>query len=234
MKNETIKIEDKAELVGFIRSIGTECRFTTVKTETAVDMNKFRNTGRKVVSPKSGNLINEKEANPYFGTIKVATRNGFVNANFVKAVEKRYAEIMGVPVVEVEYTPGETHYIHCSTEDGKPLALCENKKDASRKYLQFFPLRNLGETTYWLNGNRLTNDQVKDMYQNWVAEDENPEWKPRVIILLMDSIRWITFRRVRLLNDTFSRIANTMAKYKQTRISTRRYVPIEVPDTMPH
>lgn len=219
--NETIRIENVQELVGFIRTMGTECRFVTVHTETVMDMNQSRNTGRKIVSPKSGNLINEKEANPYYGTVKVATRNGFVNCNFVKAVEKRYAELMNIPVSEVEYTPGETHYVHCSTEEGKPLPLCENKKDPTRKYLQFFPLRNLGETTYWLNGKQLTKDQVNDMYQNWVTEDENPEWKPRVIVLKMDSIRWITFRRVRLLNDTFSRIANTMAKWKRTRVSTK-------------
>jgi hypothetical protein len=221
MRNTTIKIEDKAELIGFLRSIGTECRFITVSTETVMDMNMARNTGKKVKSPKTGKLINEKEPNPYYGTVKVARRNGFVNAEWVKMVEKRYAEATGIPVDEVTYTAGSTWYQHCQTEDDKPLCLCEHQKDASRKYLQMFPLRNLGETTYILNGNQLTKEQVSDMYENWVPEDENPEWKPRCIVLAIDSIRMITFRKVNLLNETFSRIATTMAKYKQTRVSTR-------------
>jgi len=221
MKNITVKIEDKAELVGFLRTIGTACRFITVNTETVLVQPQGKPTGRKIPSPKTGNPINEKVANPYFGTVKIARRNGFVNADFVTAVEKRYAELNEIPVEDVTYTPGKTWYQHCHDENEKPLCLCEHQKDPSRKYLQMFPLRNLGETTYWLNGEQLTKDQVNDMYDNWVTEDENPEWKPRCIVLAIDSIRAITFRKVNLLNDTFSRIASTMAKYKQTRVSTR-------------
>lgn len=221
-ENKTIRIDNKAELIGFIRSIGNECRFVTVNTETEVSMPKGKPTGRKVPSPKTGKPINEKTPNPYHGTIKVARRNGFVNANFVTAVEKRFAELSGIPQSDVTYTPGETWYIHCHAEDGSPLCLCEHKTEPERKYMQFFPLRNLGETTYiHPTLGKLTEAQVKDMYANWVPEDENPEWKPRVIVLDMDSIRMITFRKVNMLNDTFSRIAETMSKWKQTKVSTR-------------
>lgn len=234
MKNTTIKIEDKAELIGFLRSIGTECRFICVTTETEVKMNMARNTGRKVKSPKTGKLINEKEPNPYYGAIKVARRNGFVNADFVKMVEKRYAAVMGIPVDDVTYTPGGTWYQHCQDENNRPLCLCEHQEDTTRKYLQMFPLRNLGETTYWLNGRQMTEDKIAKMYRFWITEDENPEWKPRCIVLAIDSIRSITFRKVHLLNETFSRIASTMAHWKATRVSTRRHVPVEIPDDMPH
>ena len=221
-ENTTIKIEDKSEMIDFLRSIGTECRFITVLTETIVDQNKTRLTGGHVRSPKTGKIILERQINPYYGAVKVARRNGFVNADFVQMVEKRYATIMGVPVGDVDYTAGGTWYQHCHSEDNKPLCLCEHQKDPSRKYLQMFPLRNLGETTYWLKGQPMTKDQVNDMYANWVTEDENPEWKPRCIVLAIDSIRCITFRRINLLNETFSRIANTMAKWKQTKVSTRQ------------
>ena len=232
-ENITVKIEDKAEMIGFLRSIGTECRFITVLTETIVDQNKTRPTGNMVPSrakSQKGKLIREMALNPYWGAVKVARRNGFVNADFVKMVEKRYAAIMGVPVED--YTAGGTWYQHCHSEDDKPLCLCEHQKDSSRKYLQMFPLRNLGETTYWLNGQRMTKDQVNDMYENWVTEKERAEWKPVTIVLAIDSIRMITFRKVNLLNETFSRIANTMAKWKQTRVSTRQPQTVKMEATM--
>ena len=224
MKNETIRIEDKSEVADFLRSIGTECRFVTVNTETEVGkMPKGKPTGRKIPSPKTGKPINEKTPNPYFGTVKVARRNGFVNANFTKAVEKRYAELTGTPIEDVSYEAGTTWYQHCQTEDGKPLCLCEHQQDPTRQYMQFFPLRNLGETVYiHPTIGKLSAEQIKDMYDNWVSEDQNPEWKPRVIVLDMDSIRKITFRKINLLNETFSRIASTMSKWKRTRVSTRR------------
>jgi len=229
MKNETIKISDKNELADFIKFIGTETRFITVNTETEIDMPKSKNTGRKILSPKTGKPINEKQANPYAGTIKIAKRNGFVNANFVTAVEKRFAELNGIPVKDFTYTPGKTWYQHCQTEDGKPLCLCEHQQDPSRKYLQIFPLRNLGETIYiHPTLGKLTANQIKDIYDNWVSEDENPEWKPRVIVLSFDSIRMITFRKINLLNETFSRIASTMTKWKKTRVSTRPAPTVEV------
>ena len=220
----TVKIKNKNELIEFLKTIGTETRFITADTETVVEMNKGRLTGRKVKSPKTGKDINEKEPNPYYGTVKVARRNGFVNANFVKAVEKRYAEMFGLDVKDVEYTPGETHYIHCSTDDGKPLCLCENKKDPNRKYMQFFPLRNLGETVYiHPTLGRLDKNQISDMYKNWVIEKEQEEWKPRVIVLAIDSIRSITFRQVKMLNDTASRIAGRLSKWKKTPAKIEGY-----------
>lgn len=219
---ETIRIENRQELIGFLRTIGTECRFVTADTETVVDMNKFKLTGRKVVSPKTGNLINEKTPNPYLGTVKIAKRNGFVNANFVRAVIKRYAEMYNLDPKDVEYEAGETHYVHCQTEDGKPLCLCENKKDPNKKYMQFFPLRNFGETIYLHPTlGKLDKNQIADMFQNWVTEREQEEWKPRVIVLAIDSIRSVTFRQIKILNDTASRLAGRLAKWKGTKVSTK-------------
>jgi hypothetical protein len=199
---ETIKIEDKAELIGFLRGIGTECRFVTLDTETAVRM---RKTG-----------------NPYNGTIKIAKRNGLVGVDFVKACERRYAKLHGLAVKDVEYEAGKVWYVHCQTEDGKPLALCQNKKDNTKKYLQYFPLRNLGTTIYvHPTLGQLTKEQVNDMYARFVPVDDREEWKPDVITLGIDSIRSITFRKIKMLNETVSRLVGRLEAWKNTRVDTR-------------
>ena len=221
MKNETIRITDQSQLADAIIAAGTECMFGVANTETPVEMRKFNLTGRRIPSPKTGKLINEKALNPYLGTMKVARRNFFVNANFVTACEKRYAELNDLPKESVEYTPGTTHYVHAQTTDGKPLALCHHKEDVNRQYLQVFPLRNLGETIYvHPTMGRLTADQISDMYENWVTEQEREEWKPRVIILKLDSIRSLSLRRVNILNDTVSRLTGRLSRFKGLRVST--------------
>jgi hypothetical protein len=203
----TTKIENKEELIGFLRSIGTECRFVTVDTETVVKN-----------MPKTGN--------PYHGTVKIARRNGFVNADFTKACEKRYAELHGLKPSEVEYTPGNVWYHHVMTAENKPMCLCEGNKPNKKtgkieKYMQFFSIRNLGETVYvHPTIGKLTKAQIEDMNSRMYA-DNSPDWKPGVITLAIDSIRTITFRKVRLQNDTATRLAGTLARWKKTRVSTQ-------------
>ena len=227
MKNETIRITEKREMANAIIAAGVECMFGVADTETPVDMPQGKATGRKVISPKTGKPINEKTPNPYLGTIKIARRNFFVNADFVKACEKRYAELNGLNPNAVEYTPGTTWYNHVMTTDGKPLCLCQHKEDPQRQYLQVFPLRNFGETVYVSPTlGRLSKEQVDDMYKNWVTEKEQEEWKPRVIVLGLDSIRTLSLRRVRILNETVSRLTGRLAKWKGTRVSTAAPLPV--------
>ena len=210
-----------------IIAAGTECMFGVADTETPVDMRKFNPTGRKVISPKSGKPINEKIENPYLGTMKIARRNFFINANFVTACEKRYAELNGLDKKDVEYTPGKTHYVHAHTLDGQPVALCHHEDDVNRQYLQVFPLRNLGETIYvHPTLGRLTKGQVADIYNNWVTAEEREEWKPRVIILKLDSIRTLSLRRVKILNDTVSRLTGRLARFKGLKASTAAPLPV--------
>lgn len=204
---EIIKIEDRAELIGFLRGIGTECRFVTLDTETEV---RQRKTG-----------------NPYHGTIKIAKRNGLVGVDFVKACQRRYAELHNLSVKDVEYQPGDVWYVHCQTEAGEPLALCEGKKPNKKtkrieKYLQYFPLRNLGETIYvHPTLGRLNKEQINDMYARYVPADDREEWKPNVITLGIDSIRSVTFRKIKMLNETTSRLIGRLAAWKKTRVDTR-------------
>lgn len=205
---ETIKIEDRAELIGFLRGIGTEARFITLDTETPV---KMRKTG-----------------NPYVGTMKIARRNGLVGIDFVKACERRYAKLHDLNAKDVQYEPGKVWYAHCMTEDNKPLALCQNKKDPTKKYLQYFPLRNLGTTIYvHPTLGQLSKEQVDDMYARFVPADDREEWKPVVITLGIDSIRSVTFRKIKLVNETASRLMGRLAAWKNTRVSTGK-IPFNV------
>ena len=175
------------EMVGFIRSIGTECRFVSMVTETEV---KMRKTG-----------------NPFVGAVKRSRRNGLVNINFVTAVEKRLKELTGKAT---EYVAGSTWYEHTMTEDGRPLPLCVHKKDNRKFYIQYFPHRTLGRNEYFLNGRRLTETEVSQM-KTFITPDNRAEHKPAVITLAMDSIRELRARKVAMLNDTVSKIASHLS-----------------------
>jgi len=205
---ETIRIEDRAELIGFLRGIGTEARFITLDTETPV---KMRKTG-----------------NPYVGTIKIAKRNGLIGVDFVRACERRYAKLHNLDQKDVEYTPGKVWYEHCMTAENKPLALCQHKTKKTQKYLQYFPLRNLGETLYvHPTLGQLTKEQIDDMYARFVRPEDREEWKPRVITLGIDSIRSVTFRKIKLLNETASRLLGRLERWKNVRVDTRPVVALE-------
>lgn len=191
MKNNTVKISHPIELVGFLRSIGTESRFVSLRTETVVK-----------------NLRGGKK-NPFSGTVKVCRRNGLVNVNFEKSCERNLTELGQDPST---YQRGEVWYRHEMTEDNKPLPLCVHKTKTEQFYLQYFPYRNL-ETSYFLNGRRLTDTEVEQMKSS-MYDDNGEEWKPKVITLSVDSIREIKFRKIQMLNHTVSRIQDRINRWK--------------------
>lgn len=191
MKKTTVTIKNQTELVGFIRSIGTECQFVSMVTETEV---KMRKTG-----------------NPFVGAVKRSTRNGLLNVNYVAAVERNMTEAAGG--VKQEYVAGSTWYTHEMTDDGKPLALCVHQKDNTKFYLQYFPHRTLGENTYYHNGVLMTPEQVAKM-KTFITEKETSEFKPTVITLAMASIRQLKARKVTMNNNTISKLTNRLASFK--------------------
>jgi len=202
---DIVKIENKHELIGFLRALGTECRFITLDTETLVEN-----------MPKKGN--------PYVGTVKIARKNGIVNMDYVTAVEKRFAEQHGMKASEVTYTPGKIWYKHCQTVDGKPLCLCEGNtiNTQGKNYLQFFPLRDLGETIYvHPTLGKLNKQQIADMEGRFYAKNSAP-YKPTVITLGIDSIRSVTFRKIKMLNETVSRLTGRLNRFKGAVVSTEK------------
>lgn len=166
---KTISVNNN-ELPSYLRSLGTECQFISLVTETEV---KMRKTG-----------------NPFVGTMKVSHRNGLVNVNHQDRVNRRMTE----SGFEPSYVGGETWYVHETTTDGKVIPLCQSKKDSSVKYLQFFPHRNLN-TRYVLNGRELTSDEVTRM-KSFIPEKDWGEFKQPVITLKMESIKNIKFRKL--------------------------------------
>jgi len=191
-KTSTVTIQDKNEMVGFIRSLGTECRFVSMVTETPV---KMRKTGNPFAS----------------GVIKLSRRNGLININYVEAVKRNLAEANDGN--KVEYIPGETWYTHAQTDDGKALPLCVHKKDTKKHYLQYFPHQTLGRNEYFFNGVKMTPEQVAVM-KTFVQEDNRADFKPTVITLGIDSIRVLKARRVQMNNSLVSRITNRLAGFK--------------------
>jgi len=181
MKN-TVKISDKMEMVGFIRSIGTECRFVSMVTETELPMNKTNN--------------------PWYGTVKLSHRNGLVNVNFVKSTERNLTEQNGE---KTTYVAGSTWYHHEQTVNEKPLPLCVHNKDNSRFYVQYFPHRTIGINRYFLKGRELSTSEVEQM-KPFIKVQPKSDFKPLVITLSIDSIRSLRSRRVNMLNQTVSRI----------------------------
>lgn len=181
-------------MVGFLKTLGTDSQFVSFHTQTEVRM---RKTG-----------------NPFVGTVKVTKLTGLIGVNFVKAVRRRMAEILGMDFVDTEYTPGSTWYTHLQTDEGKPLPLCVHQEDEQRFYVQFFPHpRKYRNTEYHLRGRKLTEAEVALM-KTFVVKREGDEFKPVVITLAIDSIRKMSVRRITVLNNTVNRLTQTLTQLR--------------------
>jgi len=176
-KSSTVKLGSQCEMVGYLKSLGTECRFISMNTETEV---KMRKTG-----------------NPFVGAVKRTKRNGLINVNFVKSVERKMAKAAGIKPSEVDYKAGETWYVHVMTAEGKPMPLCVDKKTETKHYLQYFPHRSF-KTQYFHNGVEVS---YSDLAPFITEKPVNPV-KPLVITLAMKSIKNIKFRKITAVNET--------------------------------
>ena len=203
MQNNTFRIQDKNELAGFVKSLGSQSMFVSILMETAVDMvKKHRVT---------------KLPNPFLGTVKRSHRNGLLNVDYKAAVERKVKEVTGLTI---DYQPGETWYVNFTNEQGKALPLCHHKADTGRMYVQFYPHKYIGQTSYWLNGVQLTPAQVTEM-KEYLSKDDKSEFKPNVIAPALDSIRLLKARRVTIKNELLSKIAGNLARFAKTPVSTQ-------------
>jgi hypothetical protein len=160
-----VEILSELEMVGFIKSNGTQCRFVSLVCETV---------------PKL------KKNCPFKGVRKVARKLGIINANYNTSVRRRLAETLGVELSEVEYVNGEVWYKHLQTVDGKPLPLVINKaKDNGKHYLQYFPHKSTHRYVC-ANGEEVTESQL-DPY--FYAQAERPDFKPCVISIDVANIK---------------------------------------------
>ncbi len=156
-------------IVGFLKTNGTKCRYVSMVSETA---------------PKL------RPGCPFKGVVKVSRKRGIVNANYNTTVRRRIAKHLGVAFKQVEYTDGEVWYRHLMTAEGKPLPLVVNKKvqspsEATEHYLQYFPTRSTN--AYRMpSGETVTEEQIKPWF---ATQPEKPPYKPAVISIKISNIK---------------------------------------------
>ena len=175
-REQVVSMIDRLEMLGFLKTNGTACRFVAITTKTPVVKIKAGNPWKAGMATESG-------------LYKVSRKIGIVNANYVASVARRIAEHLGVKPAEVEYEAGQTWYEHLLTGDGKALPVVQHKDEAKRGgefYLQYFPQTDKSENVYVNEaGEPVSDAEVKP----WLyAESRRSEFKPAVIAVKLSNI----------------------------------------------
>jgi len=176
-KENVVKMVDTLEMVGFLKTNGTACRFVSLVCKTPVVKIKASNPFGQVVT--KGKVVGECQL------FKVASKIGIINANYNTSVRNRIAEKLGVSLSEVEYENGEVWYRHIQTVDGKNLPLVVNKDETKAgHYVQYFPHKS---TSVYVNAKGETiPDEVVQPYL--YKETERPDFKPCVISINLANV----------------------------------------------
>jgi len=176
-KANVVKMMDTLEMVGFIKTNGTACRFVSLVCKTPVVKIKASNPFGQVI--KGGKVQGECQL------FKVASKIGIINANYNTSVRNRIAEKLGVTLSEVEYENGEVWFKHVQTADGKNLPLVVNKDESKAGYyVQYFPHKS---THKYVNaaGEVIPDEIVKP---HLYKESERPDFKPCTIAINLANI----------------------------------------------
>lgn len=161
-----VKMESPLEMVGFLKTNGTACRFVAIIIDTA---------------PKL------KVACPFKNVRKVAKKIGIINANYNTSVRRKIAEILDVDLSRVEYENGEVWYKHLMTSDDKALPVVVNKKKEDGKhYLQYFPRKSEHKYINGDTGEVIDEETLKPFFY---AQSERPNFKPCVISVDLSNVR---------------------------------------------
>lgn len=173
MEKTIVQMTSELEMLGFLKTNGTQCRFVSVVTKTPV------------VKIKAGNPWGAGKATET-GLYKVSRKIGLINANYNTSVRRRIAEKLGVELKEVDYDNGEVWYQHLTTADGKALPVVQHKDETKRTgfYLQFFPHKSVNA---FVNeaGEPVADETVKP----WLyKESERPDYKPCVIAVKLENV----------------------------------------------
>ncbi len=174
MSKTVVSMMSELEMLGFLKTNGTECRFVAITIKTPV------------VKIKVGNPWNAG-AKTESGLFKVSRKLGIINAHYNTSVRNRIAEHLGVKLSEVEYESGETWYEHLTTSDGKALPVVQHKDETKREgyYLQYFPHK---ATSVYCNdaGEPVPDEMVKP----WLyKESKRPDFKPAVIAVKLGNVK---------------------------------------------
>ena len=176
-RKSVVQMVNELEMLDFIKSNGTACRFVAIVSKTPV------------VKIKAGNPwgASAKSKN---GLYKVSRKLGIINANYNTSVRNRIAEKLGVTLAEVEYEQGEVWYEHLMTADKKRLPIVQHKDETKRDgqyYLQYFPQKS---SNAYVNeaGETVPDETVK----SWLyKETERPDFKPCVIAVNLRNVKQI-------------------------------------------
>ena len=171
-RKSVVQMVSELEMLGFIKTNGTECRFVGLVTKTPVVKMRVNNPWHVI---KNGKVVGT------CNLFKVAKSHGLINPNYNTSVRRRIAEKLGVTLSEVEYENGECWYEHLKTGEGKALPIVQHKNEAKREEtgysLQYFPLGYSG--SYYVNGQGETvADSEVEKYLH--ATSERPDYKPAV------------------------------------------------------
>jgi hypothetical protein len=174
-REQVVSMVSTLEMLGFLKTNGTNCRFVSMTTKTPVVKIRAKNPWNAGAKTQSG-------------LFKVSKKIGIINADYVASVERRIAEALGVKPGEVQYTAGTTWYKHLTTADGKPLPVVINKDEAKQGefYLQYFPMTERSVNAYVNDAGEPVADEV---VKPWLyAESPRSEYKPAVIAVKLSNI----------------------------------------------
>lgn len=172
MKKPVVQIFSELEMLGFIKTNGTQCRFVSLISKTPVKL-------------KKGNPWKSSVKEPT--VFKVSKKIGIVNANYNTSVRRRLSEKNETELKETEYQNGEVWYEHLKTSDGKDLPVVQHKNPEKQGdfYLQYYPHKT---NSFYVDVNNNKIDQ-KEVEQWAYKKSERPDWKPNVIAVNMKNIQ---------------------------------------------
>lgn len=178
----TVSFDSEQEMLGFLKTNGTQCRFVSMTSKTPVTKMRVDNPFHRI---KSGKVVGE------VGLWKVSQKMGLINANYNTSVRRRIAEKLGVKLAEVEYENGEVYYQHLMTNDtpAKALPVVRHKDEvkflASGHLLQYFP--HSSESTY-CNAAGEPVDYRSQIAPYMYAQSEREDFKPQVLAVYLRNI----------------------------------------------
>jgi hypothetical protein len=174
MSQTVVNMMSELEMLGFLKTNGTQSRFVAIVTKTPVVKIKAKNPWGAGKSKT--------------GLYKVSRKLGIINANYNTSVRNRIAEKLGVQLAEVEYENGEVWYEHLKTADGKNLPVVQHKDEAKRDgqyYLQYYPHKS---TNAYVN--EAGEPEADAVVEPWLyKESERPDYKPTVIAVNLRNVK---------------------------------------------
>lgn len=150
-----------------------------------VDFVKSCNGSSTFVSMETVTQPKLKKSCPFNGVTKTSSVTGWINIDYKAAVERKVAAVMGVPVAEVDYTPGDVWHKPVMDDSGKMTPLRVNKtKDDGKVYLFYFH-RKTTEAVYRDASGKILN--YSDLKPHFYATSQS-EFKPAVRSVTLNNV----------------------------------------------